>query len=498
MPYITNTDDHQIELTVDNRAGGGGGGAHGFNTATVSGITLHERHREAVEHDLRRKVRKYRSPTNWSDIDLSYGKLLKYMDEPNIQAFFYEKAKEVGGPQEAQDAYRDGGLEGVREYVLNWASEGIGAEADMRDTSFTEAFNFVAEDWPHVAAALLARREYQEGRPDEGYMEDVETFARAEGFIDGSGEPTDAPLPEPPEHELADDPYEDVGSSVEANTIIACRNYLCEDPDERMLGGIDDHASFRSWLSETGDLQQAFNNHAFDVEVPDEIIDVAAHPNDWDEIDPANIPVQWCDVCSEAIYHIHHVDAGLTHYTQSGGPDDIHDVADPTGDVWFVSDAETICGACFARDVEHMSRDYTLAPSSSTGIDAVLAARMPAVTILGGSLGSLSPNQVELIRRIVTNGPEPSNPNTIVIRPSDEYGDSLAQIEYLERVAAGTLEPDFGGALTYIRGQPGDASTVECGVIVENDAERCIEVKDTLAGISSETNSTPGLGELFG
>jgi hypothetical protein len=215
-----------------------------------------------------------------------YDRLQEYEPVAQIAAAYAGERRDELGDINGADA--------LRKLLFRHAYDAI---SQRDDDSMVARFNGITSDWPHVLRARLASYEYARGRNGE-YEQKLYNFAEAEGWLDMTFEQTEL------SHFYDDNPFDDDSlSEREAKLVMLCR---VRDMDEHAVidGDIGDYESLEWWLGKADTAEAALRAHRFGTDVPAEVIEHAASPDDWEVLDPHSFPRRECTNCGSDLYQI--------------------------------------------------------------------------------------------------------------------------------------------------------------------------------------------------
>lgn len=269
------------------------------------------------------------------------------MNELTTDHWFLERAREHRGSEATGEVFASDGFQGIRDLVLDHASERINRFINDGDNPVL-AFNYVTNGWPREARAHLAAHEFYEvdrsGFPE--YLDDLDAMVDVlGGSVADEQEQALVQSPYPA------NPYEASElSKSEADIIMLLR--AIDEETEGILEEIDDVDEFHDALKESGDVNTALFAHVFDSSLPGHLVEMSARPGEWPGgMDPGNVRSDVCPLCSHIFYKIFTEEHGQSWFFES------HDAPDGGGkdtstDPSFTCDSdrgEYVCDSCFHR-----------------------------------------------------------------------------------------------------------------------------------------------------
>lgn len=271
----------------------------------------------------------------------------------NLTGWFHDYVTEQRSAESVAEIYaEDGGAGLVREVCEN-ASSDISEELANGNTHH-RAFNSVAGKWPYKAKQLLAAYEHAEqDRDDDRYINDLIEFTEDVPFDEMVAEEIQTTLGP----HFADNPFEDDDlTRDEAKAVMAARVHHDEEMTDEQVAGINHLGNFLEALQQCDGIEEAIRAHRFDQSLPDGLRGVLAHPDEWDDLQPTDIPTRQCGACNTNLYEVYHADEGRCFVTRDGDIQETHDIGDATnGDAFYAThtlyessrDGDSVmCGSC--------------------------------------------------------------------------------------------------------------------------------------------------------
>lgn len=422
-------------------------------------------------------------------------------DFSSAQPWFYGKLRREHGDEAVIEAYRNGGLEGVRHAVLEEKSRDIAASATEDSDDATTAFTRETVDWPHEACAYLARYETVNENGPEVYQEKTRQFAERLALL---GE-DESRLVLPPEYRYNDDPFtDDRLTEQQAEVLVVCRNYLIDDPEQDVLSSdIFDKRSFARWLKRTdGDVSVALRAQGLDEPVPVDVARQIRPTSKWEEHDPGDVATAMCDVCGVDHYYVE-TNAGVRWVDDGGNTSEIDDLHDASRG-WYAltnSIADQLCESCkdgrFGSSLSGWLDVCIVGERAVCHVKVADGVATPNDGVAGTApLSALHDETVEFAEHAIMNWVGGNDTAAHPVRPNGAYGSTEAeeQNRLIRDVAGGDVAPPTVVPSVFItRGNSATAYTL-------NDASLCTDLKifleetDVETEEESEDTSSSGIG----
>lgn len=280
-----------------------------FSTSTLEANSLAERLREPRTTSLNTEP-------------------LKRMSDITPTAWFIKTAHDRGIECQEYDGFPE-----LRQAVLERTSERIANQYDNHN-DWTISFNNETMEWPHINRAYMAAYEARFTERNEDYLDNCRDFAESMDVM---------------EYDVQSDlgwfADNDINpSELPAENVRLALMLSANDDDVTIARDVEDVDAFLNWYENGTSPERAQILSEFGGDLPASLTGVVAPIDEWDTIDPHDIPQKGCLMCGDAFHHIHHRDEGIAwvRHRPDGGVAEIHE----QGDKYFANRHGVLCDEC--------------------------------------------------------------------------------------------------------------------------------------------------------